>query len=110
MVTLSLFDWYVIAISWSIVFLILVSFFLYSKRKPPLGSSEMHPSFSKVAGDFVFVWVLIALLFFYIVTVVVKSDILFAVGNVVVELLLIFYIMRNRPKQTSKHSTAAQPP
>jgi len=102
MVTLSLFDWYVVTISWSIVFLILVSIFLYGKRKPLIGSQEAPPHLSKVVGDFTFVWVLISLLFFYIVTVVVKSDILFAGGNIIVELVLIIYIMRDRLKRTPK--------
>jgi hypothetical protein len=101
MVGVTLFDWYVITISWSIVFLIVASIFIYSRRRVAPGSVRTHASISQIIRDFTFVWILISLLFFYIVTVMVVSDLLFAAGNIVIELLLLIYVYRNRPKKTS---------
>jgi hypothetical protein len=101
MTDITLFDWYVITISWSIVFLIVASIFLFAKRRVAADSKQAHPSISLIIRDFTFVWVLLSLLVFYIVTVIVRSDIFFAVGNLIFELLLLLYVYRNRPKKTS---------
>ena len=53
-----------------------------------------------IVRNFVFVWVLLGLLVFYIVTIQLGSVELFATGNVIVEALLIVYLMRNRTKKT----------
>ena len=46
--------------------------------------------------DFTFVWVLMFLLVFYIVTVNLRSFVLFALGNVIVEVFLVYYIFKSR--------------
>ncbi len=98
MAGVSLFEWYVVTISWSIAFLIVASIFLYAKRRTPAGTTRTPTTVSHMASDFVFVWVLISLLVFYVVTVIVKSTLLFAAGNIIVELLLLLYVFRNRAK------------
>ena len=97
MVSFHLFDLWVLTISWSIAFLILVSLYLYSKKKTPRVATQVNGW--KPVTDFVFVWVLIFLLFFYIVTIRMSSSLLFAVGNLVVEAFLVFYIWRNRNRE-----------
>jgi hypothetical protein len=97
MVWFSLFTLWVITISWSIAFLIGVSLYLYSKRKPKASANPKAGRF-KFVTDFVFVWVLIFLLFFYIVTIRTSSSFFFAVGNVLVELFLAAYIWQNRKR------------
>jgi amino acid transporter len=95
------FAWWIITISWSIAFLIVVGIYLYAesniKRKK---KGEAKPSTVKLAKDFVFVWVLLGLLVFYIVSVNVGSPVFFAVGNIVVEAILIIYIVKNRQKSS----------
>ena len=82
MAALGLFELWELTISWSIVFILLVSFFLYSKRKRPANASQERASPRKFFEDFTFVWVLVFLLAFYIVTIDLRSFILFAIGNV----------------------------
>jgi hypothetical protein len=47
------------------------------------------------AKDFVFVWILIGLLVLYVVSIGEGSYLLFAAGNVVVEIILIVYTLRS---------------
>jgi uncharacterized membrane protein len=94
---LDLFTWWIISISWSIVFLIVVGIYLYAdsskKRKE---NSQIKRSVARLAKDFVFIWILISLLVFYVVSVNVGSPTLFAIGNVIVEAILILHIVKNR--------------
>jgi hypothetical protein len=101
MAGVSLFEWYVVTITWSIVFLILASVYLYANRRVPEGSRRPPNTLSSVVKDFVFVWVLISLLVFYVVTVLVKSQTLFAAGNLVVEALLLLYLIKSKQRAPS---------
>ena len=96
---LDLFTWWIISISWSIAFLIITGIYLYAdssaKRKE---NSHIRWNLVKLTKDFVFVWFLLGLLIFYIVSVNLGSSIIFAVGNVIVEAMLIVYVVRNRQK------------
>jgi hypothetical protein len=96
LVTLGLFEMWEVTITGSIAFLLLVSFFLYGKRKRPAAIEHAHTGPRRFLEDFTFVWVLVVLLVFYIVTVDLRSFELFAVGNVIVELFLIYYILKSR--------------
>lgn len=49
-----------------------------------------------MAADFAFVWFLLGLLIFYIVSVGERSQLLFALGNIVVEALLLGYVFLAR--------------
>ena len=96
---LDLFTWWIISISWSIVFMIVVGIYLYAdssaKRKE---NNELKRNIAGLAKDFVFVWVLLCLLAFYIVSVNLGSATFFAVGNIVAEAILFLYVVKQRIK------------
>jgi hypothetical protein len=95
----ELFAWWAITITGGIIFLVLVSAYLYvGNRKRREGSKGGLALFGKLAKDFVFVWSLLGLLVLYIVSIGNGSSILFACGNIVVEVFLIIYIVTNRAK------------
>jgi predicted metal-binding membrane protein len=94
---LDLFTWWAISISGGSIFLALVSIYLYAESKTTRRKREKPVS--KTVGlveDFAFVWVLLGLLVFYIISVNIGSASIFAVGNILVEILLIFYLTRYR--------------
>ncbi len=93
----DLFGWWVTTISWSIAFLVIVSLYLYRKRSDKT-SEAGRTGLARVSGDFVFVWVLLGLLAFYVVSVNQGSILLFAAGNIVVEVVLAVYVLRSRPR------------
>jgi hypothetical protein len=93
--TLDLFGWWMISITSSIVFLTLVSIYIYGTRNGKC-ETEKKNRFRSIAENFAFVWVLIGLLLFYIVAVKMGSSLLFAAGNIAVELLLIVYTLKNK--------------
>ena len=103
---LDLFTWWIISISWSIVFMILVGIYLYAdsstKRKE---NNELKRNIAGLAKDFVFVWALLCLLAFYIVSVDLGSAAFFAAGNIVAEGILLIYVLKRRIKQSSDHNT-----
>jgi Flp pilus assembly protein TadB len=92
----SLLTWWMISISWCALFLIAVSTYLYLKTREPSGSSGILGK----AKDFIFVWILACLLILYILTINNSSSIIFIAGNVIVEIVLVVYTMRNRGKKT----------
>lgn len=161
MAGIDLFAWWAISISWSIIFLTLISIYLYntsrkvqkeSKQKAidensiefmgyiilavisiigyfvqtfwwvfpgcvffllsiatAIERSRQHKyviplrtGIGSVATNFIFVWVLLGLLVFYIVTIQVGSIFMFAMGNVFVEALLIIYLRKNRTEKTKR--------
>jgi uncharacterized membrane protein len=100
MMLLDLFTWWIISISWSIVFLIVVGIYLYvdssKKRKE---NNRIKRNVARLAKDFVFIWILISLLVFYIISVNVGSSTLFAIGNIIVEAILILHILKKRSQK-----------
>jgi amino acid transporter len=87
----ALFDWYSIVITWSILFIVAVSIYLYlQSRKSRKGQRR---SFIR---DFAVVWVLVGLLCLYIVAIDMSAYALFALGNVIVEVYVVYYILRNK--------------
>jgi O-antigen/teichoic acid export membrane protein len=105
MAEVDLFLWWAASISGGSVFLTLVSIYLYinsrSKRKD---KASMIKRPLKILTDFVFVWVLLGLLVFYIVSIDVGSAAIFAVGNIIVEILLLVYLVKNRQTESSSSS------
>jgi uncharacterized membrane protein len=93
----ELFDWWVTSISFSVVFMTLVAIFLYvnsrSRRKKAGQEAGMK---GRLSGNFFFVWILLGLLALYVVSINMGSYNLFAFGNVVVELMLLAYLAKNR--------------
>jgi len=98
MVYADLFGWWIATITWSIAFPIAVSLYLYRRRK-----REQPPKPTRRVGllkDFAFVWFLLGLLGFYVVSVSQGSALLFAIGNIVVEGLLLLYVLRSGTEAT----------
>jgi hypothetical protein len=98
---IDLFQWWAATISAGSTFLVIVGAYLYlssrKRRKDTLQKGAN--SFSRLLKDFVFVWVLLGLLVFYIVSVDLGSDWIFAAGNIIVELVLLVYLLRNRTRE-----------
>jgi len=94
----ELFAWWAISISSSIVFLTLVSVYLYvnSSRRRRAESGRETPNMITLGRNFIFVFVLIGLLFFYIISIRIGSILVFAVGNIAVEAILVAYLIRNK--------------
>jgi hypothetical protein len=96
---LDLFDWWTISISGGSIFLTLVSIYLYSGSRKKRNHGEVKTSnMGTLVKDFMFVWVLLSLLIFYIVSIQIGSAAIFAAGNIVVEVILVIYLMRNRTR------------
>jgi magnesium-transporting ATPase (P-type) len=108
--TIDLFTWWIISISWSIAFLIVAGFYLYARSSKSKGEedtrvrNELKAKTVSISKNFVFVWTLLGLLAFYIFSVHLGtgalSELVFALGNIFVEVLLVFYLFRNRDKTT----------
>ncbi len=94
----DLFIWWVMSISWSIVFLTVASIYLYvdSTKKKAGTSAHSKVRLPTVIKHFIFVWVLLGLLCLYIVSINRGSSLLFATGNIITEIVLIIYTFRNR--------------
>ena len=100
----NLFGWWISSITFNIVFVIFASIYLYRRRKilaQPLTGSRIV----RWAKDFVFVWILLGLLVLYVVSVGQGSYILFAVGNIVVEIVLIYYVVHNGRSVAPRNSS-----
>jgi hypothetical protein len=97
----DLFLWWAASITAGSVFLTLVSIYLYigsrTKRKGNGSEKKRH---SSIVTDFIFVWVLMGLLVFYIVSISIGSAAIFAAGNIIVEILLLIYLVRNKKKES----------
>jgi hypothetical protein len=105
--TIDLFIWWAISISWSIAFLIVAGFYLYARSKAKRKEdtrvgNQLKAKAVSISKNFIFVWILIGLLVFYIFSVRLGtgalSESVFALGNIVVEALLVFYLFKNRDK------------
>jgi hypothetical protein len=96
----DLFLWWATSITGGSVFLTLVSIYLFlgSRTKRKGNGSRIRKRLS-IVTDFIFVWVLLGLLIFYIVSINIGSAAIFAAGNIVVEILLLVYLVRNKKKE-----------
>ena len=116
--TLDLFAWWALSISFSSIFLTVISIYLYSSNKAKrMDSGERHKEeadTAKLVKNFAFVWVLVGLLVFYIFSIQLAlshstsgtlSEVVFAIGNVVVETFLILYLIQNREKMPPENET-----
>lgn len=96
---LDLFGWWAVSISGGSIFLTLVSIYLYAGSRKKCNKGEQEPvNIGNLVKNFVFVWVLLSLLVFYIVSIQIGSVAIFAAGNVVMEVILVIYLIRNRTK------------
>ena len=96
---LDLFGWWAISISFSSIFLTLVSIYLYADSRKRCKNGEREPvNIGNLVKNFMFVWVLLSLLVFYIVSIQIGSAAIFTAGNIVMEVILVIYLIRNRTK------------
>lgn len=108
---LDLFSWWTLTISFSSIFLAAISIYLYIDSRPRRREEDEQraerANRAKLVKDFTFVWVLLGLLIFYIFSIQLAltqigagglSEVAFAVGNIIVEALLVFYLLSNREK------------
>jgi hypothetical protein len=121
--TIDLFTLWTISISWNIFFLVVAGLYLYTssraKRRKDASKENREQSNEvrkhegthriqfktkavSISRNFIFVWILLGLLVFYIFSVKLGtgtlSELVFALGNIIVEALLVFYLFRNRDK------------
>ena len=104
---INLFTWWIISISWSIAFMIVTGIYLYVNSRAERKEDAQKQSLVKVVKDFRFSWILVSLLIFYIITIYLASATLFAVGNIVVEVILILYVVRNGTNRTKVRARAS---
>jgi phosphatidylglycerophosphate synthase len=92
----GLFEWWIASITFNILFVIAASVYLYARRQQR-GSEGLtgRAKVVRVVKDFAFVWIMLGLLLFYIYSVGIGSALIFGVGNIVVEILLVLYTLRN---------------
>jgi len=112
MAEIDLFSFWAASISGGSIFLTLVSIYLYANtRKKRKEARRESPRTGGFIRDFAFVWVLLSLLVFYILTIQgslvfylgtmqVGPAGVFAIGNVIVEALLVLYLVKNRTVET----------
>jgi hypothetical protein len=90
----GLFGWWISSITFNIVFVILASIYLYRRRNRDT-SAQTRRGIMQWVKDFTFVWILLSLLVLYVVSIGEGSYLLFATGNIVVEVVLIVYVLRS---------------
>jgi hypothetical protein len=105
MANLDIFGYWELSISFSIIFITLVSIYLYVSSKPKR-TATVHEATSalRMGKNFVFVLVLISLLLFYLFSIQlarqsssgILPEVIFAIGNIVAEAFLIIYLLMNR--------------
>jgi Ca2+/Na+ antiporter len=101
----GLFGWWISSITFNIVFVILASIYLYRRRNREPGV-QTSGGIKQWVKDFTFVWILLSLLVLYVVSIGEGSYLLFATGNIVVELVLIVYVLKSG--KSSHESTTPQ--
>jgi uncharacterized membrane protein YbhN (UPF0104 family) len=95
----ELFIWWAASISGGSIFLTLVSIYLYTASRSKRKEDKTKTSHTlRIGKRFVFIWVLLSLLVFYIVSISIGSTLIFALGNIIVEALLLVYLLKNKTK------------
>ena len=94
----DLFVWWAGTITFGILFLVCVSavLFLLSKKKGEITSTGLINGVFSTAKNYAFVWVLLSLLVLYLVSIDGQNYLMFAVGNVVIEVLVFSYLLLTR--------------
>jgi ABC-type multidrug transport system permease subunit len=105
----GLFGWWISSITFNIIFVILASIYLYRRknREPGVKTSGGIMQWIK---DFTFVWILLSLLVLYVASIGEGSYLLFASGNIVVEIVLVVYVMRSGKSGQAPTTSQAGPP
>lgn len=101
----NLFGWWISSITFNILFVIFASIYLYRRRNRQ-SRIETGSRIVRWVKDFVFVWILLALLILYVVSIGEGSYILFAGGNIAVEIVLVAYAVQSgKPSGTSSQTS-----
>lgn len=97
----DLFVWWAISISGGSIFLTIVSIYLYLGRKPHQKERiKTARKIGSIAKDFIFVWILLSLLVFYIISINIGSEEIFAAGNIIVEAILVAYLLKSKKEKS----------
>jgi TRAP-type C4-dicarboxylate transport system permease large subunit len=96
MTDVNLFVWWAAIISGGSIFQVLVAIYIYIKQRKRRKESKKIANNVDLLKNFIFVWILIGLLVFYIISIKIGSANLFAAGNIFVEVILIIYLMKNK--------------
>ena len=94
----NLFVWWAGTITFGILFLVCVSvvLFLSSKKKEKVAKRGIINGLILTARNYAFVWVLLTLLVLYLVSIDGQNYLMFAAGNVVIEVLVFGYLIATR--------------
>ena len=96
MIDFNLFAWWAATISGGSIFQVLVAIYIYIKQRTKRKESKKNVKNVDLLKNFIFVWILLGLLVFYIVSIKIGSATIFAIGNIFVEVILIIYLMKNK--------------
>lgn len=107
----DIFGYWELSISFSIIFITLVSIYLYVSSEPKR-TATVHKATNalQMGKNFVFVLVLISLLLFYIFSIQlaresssgILPEVVFAAGNIAAEAFLIIYLLMNRKEESTQ--------
>ena len=100
-----MFGWWISSITFNILFVIFASIYLYRRRNRQ-SRFETGSRIVRWIKDFVFVWILLALLVLYVVSIGEGSYLLFAVGNIVVEIVLVAYVIQSGKSSSPSSQTS----
>jgi predicted permease len=85
--------------------MIAIGIYLYTSSRAERKEDTQKWSLIKLLKDFTFTWILLGLLIFYIISIKIGSSAIFAIGNIVVELILILYGIKSRGRAPSQKET-----
>jgi hypothetical protein len=95
----ELFTWWAIVIGAGIGFIVIVSVYLYvSQLKKLKENTQTKTGIIRIGKDFVFVWVTLILLTLYIVSIGNSSSLIFALGNIIIEIFMVIVLLKNKSK------------
>jgi hypothetical protein len=93
----DLFVWWAGTITFGILFIVCVSAVLYLlSKKKVVASIGLVNGLLLTVKNYAFVWVLLVLLMLYLVSIDGQNYLMFAVGNVVIEVLVFGYLLATR--------------
>jgi len=96
MIDFNLFAWWAATISGGSIFQVLVAIYIYIKQRKKRKENKKIAKNVDILKEFIFVWILLGLLIFYIISIKIGSAAIFALGNIIVEVILIVYLMKNK--------------
>jgi hypothetical protein len=88
--------------------MIAIGIYLYVGSRDQRKKDAQKWSLVKLLKDFTFTWILLGLLIFYIISIKISGFTIFAIGNVVVEVILILYGIRSRVRASRQKETTRQ--